>query len=714
MLGFKKHKLENLKDDIKSARIEIKNRGLDDIKDDLKSAPAENDPYGVWNGRRFVFTLRKISQITGLEIPEMYQPVIDQPIRRLTYDKKAKVQPDRLTVIMQVNPLKNRAELTKRVQEGAIVISCYTFKDENGETLPSITLGSLREVRRVWDTIGEYMKLAFKRPTIAITGSVGKTTTTLFVQSVFSQQHKVFVSGRNRNGAKSIVGQLIRRWGPSYDYHVQEVGGAAPEVVERSARLLHPDAFIITNIFPHHLDKYKTMEGILHDKSSFERVGDEGIFGVINYDDEMLRSHDWKCRIVSFAIDNKEADYTADNIRQDGALLRFDLCKTATGQIVPISINIMGNHNVYNALAAFAVGCEMGLSDEEIVDGLAAYRSEGIRQVVREVAGRTLYIDCFNISAESIRTCLQTLESFEPKGNGRRLAVLSGENGLGDLLYDANFETGTTLSQFRKVDEFIFIGPHPDEPHEVRNFCGDGYAVYKGACETVKDKPMRFYDSLVDLATWLREETNPDDVVLFKGIFRKPMYGAIDLAFGTDYMSGDNGRTKFEPVQEGPFEGQYFPACDYTDLTGCTKAEPTLVIPSQMNGKPLHHIAEEVFRANKVITSVSFGDSLVGIGKGAFRNCRGLKSLHFPANVKFIDEKAFCWCRNVQTIEFDGIEHIEPEAFANCKALKKVVFTDSCLSIASNAFSGCANVKFVAPEGSCARAFAESHGIPCE
>lgn len=670
----------------------------------------EKDIYKIWNGKRFVFTLNKIVAICeGLvEIPWEFKLLADDPIKTLSSHTLTAQQKDGLVV--RWIPIFSKKDIplyTQYAKEGIIIVSHYQLVDEEGYPLPMIKLKSYEDVRRAWCLLGKYMKQICETPTISVTASIGKTTTVLFMESLFSQNNSVFVSGRNRNNSEPIVHQMIQTYGPSYDYHIQEVGGGAPRVVERSAQFLDSDAFCIGNIMPHHLDRYKTIEAIAHDKLSFDRMPKANKFAVINIDDDILRNYNFNSRVVTCGITHKEADYVAENVRQDGIWLRMNIRYKEKN--VPIQINIPGEHNAYNAVLAFAMAKEWGLSDEEIQAGFMAYRSQGIRQNLCEVAGRIMYIDCFNISVDSIKSCLRTLDSIEAAPGNRKIAVLGGENALGENAYSVNYEAGLTLGEY-KADEFIFVGLPETATPEDYNFCGHARAVYDGAKEVIKDRPVSFFDDLKAAAEKLRNETKPGDIILFKGIFRLPLFSIIDHAFATAFTYK---APYFSSIycEDKNFTALYFDTFKECGLQKYKHRSHSITIPDEIQSIPVHRIARRVLAERSWLKKVDFGHSVKNIGIQSFYGCTKLKTLHIPKNVLYIEQEAFAYCTDLEEVTLEAVGHIETLAFYSCKNLKTVRISDSCKTIEADVFAECPDVTIIAPENSVAHLYATENNI---
>lgn len=672
----------------------------------------ENDIYNVWDGEKIQFTLNKIFKILKMPIPVEYIDKKDIPIKELSFNElDSKVLlPNEIYVLFDVWPnIKNKERFIGYTEKGVIIFSPVNYLDKDRRPIEIVHIPNGVEA---WYALGRYVKNLFKMPTIGITGTVGKTTTTRFAEMVFGEKFNVFTSGNNRNTAVEIVKQLIRRYSPEFNFHIQEIGGGRSKLVEESVRVVRPDSFAITKINKfHHVDQYKSPDEIVYDKTSFDRYSDENTVGVINFDDDELKAHEFKSNIIKCGIESTDAEYTAKDIKQRGMYLTFNVCYKE--KEVPVKIQIVGTHNASNALLVFALAKHYGLTDEEIRKGFLKYKSTGIRQNIKEICGRTMYIDCFNVCADSIYSCIETVNAIEiPEGN-RKIAILGGENALGINSNKVSFNTGCNINE-DDIDEFIFTGPKEPATDEQRNYYGNGKALYEGAKTAVKKAKISFNDDLFSIAKILKEQTKPGDLILFKGIFRVPLFAAIDLAFGTSFLIYNPNFIKVN-VQNSDtgFTGGYASQIDGVNIYSGNVVDGVLTIPETIDNYNVFRIGRRVFANKKSICNVNFGSELKSIGCEAFMNCKCITKLTIPENVIYIEESAFKGCTGLKEVTFEGIGHIESNAFKDCKRLSKVIFKgDSCKTIEIGAFDNCSSrLKFFAEKGSAAEAFAKQNDI---
>lgn len=668
----------------------------------------KEDIYKIWDGKKFRLTLNKVAKIAGFDIPACFSDIADNEIGELIQNVVSN-NPAKKGVhlcFQYHTDAKETLQYSDFVKQGGVLISNIKLLDNDGTELPMILLPSLFAVQEAWHALGSYIKDVFDLPTIALTGSVGKTTLTLILESIFKERYNVFTSGGNLNTVEYFIRQMFRNYDADKNFHIQECGGGYPTCVERSAKIMKPDAFIIANILPHHLDKYKDLDGVFFDKAALDRHAKDNAFGVINIDDDMLRNSAFKHKTVTCGIKHNEADYVAENIWCDKEL-HLDVVHGE--EKVNVKIQIPGLHNAYNVLLAFAMAKEFGFSNEEIVKGLKNYQSGDIRQNIREVSGRIFYIDCFNICAASVYSGVSTLNEMKPAYGGRRIAVLGGENALGDKSYSVNYEIGLNLAQYKNIDEYIFFGPSPDEGAEKLNKLGNAYAVYEGAKKVLRGKKLSFISDLEKIAEKLVNDTKKGDIIFFKSIIYLPIFPMFDMAFGTSYVN-------YSPYLSGSvakndvYTSTYYPQIDGCNISACKVCNEKLQIPNFINDKPVHRIGRGLYENKKQLCEVDFGKSVMNIGSKAFSGT-SIKNIVLPSNVIHVEKEAFANCENLETAKFIGVEHLEEGVFKNCKNLKTVEIPETCLTIEENVFEGCGDVTIIAPRDSYAAEHAEENGI---
>ena len=265
---------------------------------------------------------------------------------------------------------------------------------------------------------------------VAITGSVGKTTTKEFVASVLSESFRVHKTLGNYN---SNIGMPLSMLSMSNDTEVSvlEMGMSALGEIEYLSKIAEPDIAIVTNVGSSHMGHLGSRENIGRAKLEIVKGLKKGGTLLLNGDDDILRSFthpDFKP--VYVGIDS-DCDLRAVNIIQSVSHTTFDIA-TRSGVITGITIPTVGKHNVYAALFAFATGLRMNLDIDVIVRGLRNFKPVGMRQNIYELGKITVIEDCYNASPESMKAAIGVLCDVKlNKGRGRAVALLGDMYELG-------------------------------------------------------------------------------------------------------------------------------------------------------------------------------------------------------------------------------------------------------------------------------------------
>lgn len=286
--------------------------------------------------------------------------------------------------------------------------------------------------------LASYYKSTFKDLTlIALTGSVGKTTTKEMVACVMEQSGETLKTEGNFNNEIGMPRTLFRL-SETTKNAVIEMGMDGFGQISILSKCAKPDCAIITNIGVSHIENLGSREGILKAKLEMLDGLEKGSSLFLNGDNDMLstvKNDDYN--IVFFGIENKNCDILAEDIKEIGLSTEFVAVKGDIRQ--KITIPTVGIHNVYDALSAFAVGLEYGISPENIAKGLMNYAPSGMRQKIREVNGITVIEDCYNASPDSQKAGLNSLCKI---AKGRKIAVLGDMLELGTFSETAHRTVG--------------------------------------------------------------------------------------------------------------------------------------------------------------------------------------------------------------------------------------------------------------------------------
>ena len=292
-------------------------------------------------------------------------------------------------------------------------------------------------------------------PTVAVTGSVGKTTTKDMIAAAMNEGKKTYVSSGNHN---SVIGMPLSVMEIPTDCEcaVLEMGMSDFGEIERMSLVAEPDIAVITNIGSSHMETLGDRCGIFRAKLEILCGLKKGGYLILNGDQPILSHVSGRSyHTLYVSLKRPNADFFAQNIRVELGGTYFDVVHNGTTYpdfFIPIS----GRHNVFAALFAFAVATLQGLSPEQIKNGLARFRGADMRQQIKHIGEMTVLEDCYNASPESMRAAIDVLCECTPK-EGRRVAVLGDMLELGKDSIKLHRAVGEYL-QSHGVDLLIAVG----------------------------------------------------------------------------------------------------------------------------------------------------------------------------------------------------------------------------------------------------------------
>jgi len=318
--------------------------------------------------------------------------------------------------------------ITKAVEFGSKCILAERVIEEVGPSVSFIIVENSEKA--LMKMAGVYAERTNTRKTIGITGSVGKTTTKEFVGAVLMQKFETFKTVGNFN---SIIGMplSLMQLPQGTETAVLEMAMSGFNEISPMSCAAHPDIVIITNIGSSHMEMLGSRENICRAKLEIlDGLKKDGV-AILNGDEPLLSGkHYGPKNVLWVSLKNNNADYFAYNIRYVGKKTIFDIILN-NKKYYDINIHTLGEHNVYAALFACAVGDIMGLSEDEIRQGLLTYQSADMRQKIYDFGGITIIEDCYNASPESMIAALNVMENMSIKEGAKRIALLGDMRELG-------------------------------------------------------------------------------------------------------------------------------------------------------------------------------------------------------------------------------------------------------------------------------------------
>ena len=402
------------------------------------------------------------------------------------------------------------------IERGAAAV--MTHRADETYPVPALYVADTRQ--GLLDLAGGY-RAQFDCPVVAVTGSVGKTTTKEMIAAVLSERYDTLKTEGNYNNTVGMPLTALRM-DENTEAAVFEMGMSAFGEIASMAACGQPNLAVITMIGTSHIEFLGSREGICKAKLEIlEGLRPDGT-AVLCGDEPLLwdKRESLGVKTVYFGIENPACDVRAEHIMLSDDCVRFTI--TAFGRRFPAEIHTAGRHNVYNALAAAAVGAVLGLSDREIADGLASFTD--LHQSIYRKDGYMIIDACYNASPDSVEASLDVLHELDV--TGRRFAVLGGMRELGAYQDEGHLRCGRRAAACA----------------DVLYALGDGAEQYRdGAREAgMPDDAIRLFSSPEEMAQALRENAQPGDALLFKG----SRYWAMEKVLAGFFSAQENSDRK--------------------------------------------------------------------------------------------------------------------------------------------------------------------------
>ena len=346
---------------------------------------------------------------------------------------------------------------------------------------------------------------------LAVTGSVGKTTTKQLCASVLSEKYRLKKTEGNHNNELGLPYTLfsLER---SDEMAVLEMGMSRRGEISYLSRLAKPEIAVITNVGTSHIENLGSREEIAAAKLEIADGMPDGSVLLLNGDEPLLKNAAEKfpklCVKYVSGID-ETADIYICNIVSDAVKnsIYFDVYMEQGKHVMTgFVISGIGSHLAFDAAFAVAAGFYLGLSEDQIRKGLAQFENTGLRQKITQRDGCTFIEDCYNASCEAMIASLQVLWKTAEQKRGRSIAVLGEMRELGDYSDSLHYKVGLTAARF-KISKLFVLGEKSLPIVEGAKSGGmsmDDIVIVKD----INDKE--------GLAEKIKAELLPGDVILFK------------------------------------------------------------------------------------------------------------------------------------------------------------------------------------------------------
>ena len=330
------------------------------------------------------------------------------------------------------------AQAFARGASAAVVAETFAVQYSSDDPLLCV-----KDTLKALGAIASGYRGSLKADLVAVTGSVGKTTVKEMIADVLQTRAPTARTRGNWNNDVGLPLSLLAM-DPSEKFGVYELGMNHPGELAPLCEILRPSWGVITNVGPVHLEFFKSVADIAHEKATvFRRLPKDGV-AVLSRDDkyfDILRAAA-PCRIVTTAVSG-EADYEGRVLSSaDG---QFRVLERATGEQAEFSVPLPGEHVLKDALFAVAVGRGNGVPWDDLKSALKRYAPPPMRWNRVTLAGVRVINDAYNANPMSMRAALDAFIQTPVKG--RRWLVLGGMRELGEAEKDEHFTLGLEIAK---------------------------------------------------------------------------------------------------------------------------------------------------------------------------------------------------------------------------------------------------------------------------
>lgn len=363
-------------------------------------------------------------------------------------------------------------------------------------------------VKALGDLAREYRRQAGFR-VVAITGSAGKTTTRHICHHVLSRRFKVHQSPKSFNNNIGLPLTLLGA-GSDTEIVIAELGSNHPGEISYLTHVAEPDVAIVTNVHPAHLEGFGDLRTIVKEKSSIaEGLRPDGIL-IVNADFEQLVD---ACRVrdAAFVTFGKSdgANYRARDICLEGPASRFTIDGTE------VRLPLAGPGNVENALAAWAVCSQFGMTVDEFAEAVATLPPVSMRTELVQIGTLTVLSDCYNANPASMKNALEILAGLDSTGR-RRLVFICGDMAeLGSQTERLHAELGDFVAR-TPVELLVAVGDLAK------------IAARSAEASATRDLRTKCFDDIVSTCNNLPKFIKDNDIILVKGSRRAGLETVVE------------------------------------------------------------------------------------------------------------------------------------------------------------------------------------------
>jgi len=404
------------------------------------------------------------------------------------------IQPGELFMAVKGERMDGHDFVSQALEKDAV--AAVIRKDQLSRYTVKTRLMTVDDTLVALQTLASAVRRLWGKPLIGVTGSTGKTTTKEAIAHVLSTRFRVLKSEGNFNNHFGLPLMLLKLE-PEHDLAVIEMGMSHAGEIAALAKIALPEIGVVTNVAPVHLEFFESVAGIARAKYELVEALPAGGTAVLNGDDEYVSQfgRDFRGKVVQYGL-RASADVRAENIQPRGSEgSTFDVVVGSCRE--KAVLHLVGTHNIYNALAAVAVGLERGLSPSEAVAALASLTPADKRGQVVKLGNITIINDCYNCNPKALEAMVDALAAMPAK---RRIVVAGAMLELGPAGEDLHRQAGEHIAA-KKIDVLLGVRGQAQQMVEAARQAG---------------MQAEFVATPEEAGEWLARETRDGDVVLLK------------------------------------------------------------------------------------------------------------------------------------------------------------------------------------------------------
>ena len=319
----------------------------------------------------------------------------------------------------------------------------------------NVTIIKVKDTIKALQEIAKYKRSLYDIPVIAITGSVGKTSTKDIIARVLEEKFKVLKTEGNLNNHIGLPLTILKL--KNHEALVVEMGMNNLGEISVLTNIAKPNVAVITNVGTSHIGNLGSRDNILKAKLEIlEGLSKDGVL-IINKDNDLLKkwykenSNTIGFKVKTYGIKEK-SDFTGYNInaKEDGSTYKIDI----DNNTYEVKIKVLGEHFVMNSLCAISVANIFQIPMDKIINGILNFELTKNRMEIKKKNNITVINDCYNANYDSMKAALDFLGTNK---KGRKIAILGDMLELGKFSEELHQKVGKVVVE-NKIDILITVG----------------------------------------------------------------------------------------------------------------------------------------------------------------------------------------------------------------------------------------------------------------